>query len=843
MRVLLPLILAALPVGSATVLFDFEVDQDIALWHNEGAQGLGADKTLERDGRFATRGAHSMRFRTQAWRPEEHGGRQKWPAFEGAPPLADWSGHDRLVFDIVNETAEVQRLMLFLTDSKKPTRQGLSHRETLPPRSHVRAVVDLAKGFREKGIDAADIRVLHLYTEDPPVDMVLYLDGFVLLEPGEPLPVLPGEFTRQVAALYGEELRQAQDGFSARRDAMLAKVAGQERIAAWLARGLREPLDAAGRLTAILAAGGEEALAVPAKVQALRERLDHLEALLDLRLDFEPLRAAVAMPGAARDDIVPAVATSMEKVLPRGPKARLKVTDRLQLRLAANETESVQVLVVPCEQGAVRAVFRTADLASATGHVFPASGIRVSPVGYVETKAVPPYGSSHVGWWPDPILDFMDSADLAEGDVQAFWLRVTAPRDQAPGEYAGAIRLEVEGKGVLRLPLLVRVYGFSLPTGSPLPLAITFAPHDHPLPEEKGVQEAWRQEPDYPINAWKTQRGRWVDFLADYGITLDSLYEYGGWAPDFEALSRLKQQGRLGRFNLGYFSKCPEGAEAAVQWAENILGKLRPRYEKARELGLLEHAYIYGCDEHGEEDFPHVERAARVLKGAFPEVSVMTTTYDHSFGLESALTTPDAYCPLTPRYDPERAARARAAGKEVWWYICCGPRHPHANMFIEYPAIEGRLLMGAMTAKYRPDGFLYYQISIWNSRRPIQSGPFTDWNPRSWTTWHGDGAWTCVGPGGTPIPTIRLENFRDGLEDFAYVRILEATLAAVRANATVARDQAPWIRQAEEALAVPEEVVTDLKTYTTDPACLYRYREALAAAIEASPIGPVYPEW
>jgi len=80
-------------------------------------------------------------------------------------------------------------------------------------------------------------------------------------------------------------------------------------------------------------------------------------------------------------------------------------------------------------------------------------------------------------------------------------------------------------------------------------------------------------------------------------------------------------------------------------------------------------------------------------------------------------------------YTPAQAAAARAAGKQVWWYICCGPHPPYANMFIEYPAIDGRLLMGAMTARQRPDGFLYYQISIWNSEKPIASGPFTDWTP------------------------------------------------------------------------------------------------------------------
>ena len=72
-----------------------------------------------------------------------------------------------------------------------------------------------------------------------------------------------------------------------------------------------------------------------------------------------------------------------------------------------------------------------------------------------------------------------------------------------------------------------------------------------------------------------------------------------------------------------------------------------------------------------------------------------------------------------------KAAAARAQGKKVWWYICCGPHNPYANWFVEYAAIESRLLMGAMTAKYRPDGFLYYSLSIWNENKPIESGPFT----------------------------------------------------------------------------------------------------------------------
>jgi hypothetical protein len=151
-------------------------------------------------------------------------------------------------------------------------------------------------------------------------------------------------------------------------------------------------------------------------------------------------------------------------------------------------------------------------------------------------------------------------------------------------------------------------------------------------------------------------------------------------------------------------------------------------------------------------------------------------------------------------------------------------------MFIECPAIEGRLLMGAMTAKERPDGFLYYQISIWNARRPITTGPFTEWDARSWTVYHGDGAWTCVGPDGKPLPTQRLENFRDGLEDYAYVRELEALLKKHASPAT-----SGWTTEARAALHVPENVVASLKSYTRDPAAVLAWRDRLAELIERAP--------
>jgi hypothetical protein len=147
-----------------------------------------------------------------------------------------------------------------------------------------------------------------------------------------------------------------------------------------------------------------------------------------------------------------------------------------------------------------------------------------------------------------------------------------------------------------------------------------------------------------------------------------------------------------------------------------------------------------------------------------------------------------------------------------------------------------------MTAKQRPDGFLYYQISIWNSRQPITSGPFTDWDPRSWTTYHGDGSWTCVGPDGTPLPTIRLENFRDGLDDYAYAVILEEIIRQREAKlASLSAPEKEWLAEAKAALPVPETLVKTMTAYSREPAMLYAWRNRIGDLIDRSGMTEVNP--
>ena len=546
------------------------------------------------------------------------------------------------------------------------------------------------------------------------------------------------------------------------------------------------------------------------------------------------------------------VVSSMQKVRPScdeyGSFPSWGVPQKgVSVRLARNEWESFQICVKPISGDIQRVrVAVDGDLARENTGVFDASNISCSVVGYVNITNKPPYRYGFTtkannsvgyyrataphrgGWWPDPILDFLGEADVKKGVAQSFWVRVHCPEDQSPGIYRGTLTVSAEGVETRRIPFSVRVNDFTLGRTSTLPLAITFNPSGS------------GKDTDTAVKCWSRHCEEWIDLLADYFITPDDLYrvDKGGCNIDFETLKRLKREGRLGLFNLGYWNHPWSTNENHVARVRMDFGtRLKTAYLAAKENGLLDHAYLYGCDEIPTNQFQRVKASVDYLKDYFPGVPVMTTSYDNNYGIDSPLAGVDWFTPLTAFYKRDQAEKSRKAGHKVWWYICCGPAGvaPLANWFVDCQAIEGRILMGAQTVRMRPDGFLYYQISIWKGNKCIEKGPFTDWNPANDLQYNGDGSWVCVGPDGIPLPTIRLENFRDGLEDYAYAKILERLLKEVEnGKCKVKSDGDVWISRAKSALAVPREVMDTMTNYTDNPAVLYRWRDEMADLIEGA---------
>ena len=180
----------------------------------------------------------------------------------------------------------------------------------------------------------------------------------------------------------------------------------------------------------------------------------------------------------------------------------------------------------------------------------------------------------------------------------------------------------------------------------------------------------------------------------------------------------------------------------------------------------------------------------------------------------------------------EEIETVRKEGGQAWYYVCVGPHHPYANLFIEYPAVEQRLLLGFMARKSKTDGFLYYSLNrAPKNDHPIADGPLCHWNPASYDDYNGDGCLFYCGVNG-PVSTIRFENMRDGIEDYEVSWLLERLLRRAERKQDWARAHQKILSRAGRALIVPDDVVRTLSDYTLEPDQIERYRRALYDAVE-----------
>ncbi|RKY92695.1 hypothetical protein DRQ15_01635 [candidate division KSB1 bacterium] len=519
--------------------------------------------------------------------------------------------------------------------------------------------------------------------------------------------------------------------------------------------------------------------------------------------------------------------TSMKKVFIKGNRGGFQGSFNfpVEISLAKNEYESFQLVVIGNKNlTGVRVV--ASDLSDNKGNKISAQNIKVSPVGYVEIKPEylkPAQSQDIVGWWPDPILEFMEAVDIKQGDIQPFWVRVYVPKGAIAGTYNGKLTIRANNSGSKEIDIKVNVWDFNLPDKP----SMTTAMHLNEREEIGGIYNVETGSAMYEQLIRKT-----YNFLMDYRIGPDVLY---GKIGDIVYVGQLAQTRWLKRINLGYIearaysteSEFQEALESFISWLKNS------RIPVFRKLGLMKYAYIYCFDEHITH--PWAKAAVQRLQQEFPDIPLMTTgdLQDHPEYLDE-YSGIDIWVrwqlpSLTSWISTVEEARRR--GKEVWWYISVGGNKPNWNL--ENKLIETRLIAGAINAKYHPDGFLYWKLNNWvkvdpPNDHPIASGPYTDWKPLSGRSddrnYFGDGILFYPGLDG-PIPSIRLENFRDGMEDYEYY-VLLGKLA--NANTTAGAD---LLSQAEEALQVNSAVVEDMSHYTTNPQILYQEREKVAKLI------------
>ena len=439
------------------------------------------------------------------------------------------------------------------------------------------------------------------------------------------------------------------------------------------------------------------------------------------------------------------------------------------------------------------------------GPSIPASVCVFSLVHFVEIKAPSPGRTSTAGMYPDPLEPLSPESrfEIGAGTHQPVWMALKVPRGTRAGSYAATLTVEgdVAGQGKLHRTgtVRLRVFGFTLPRRRILNIWSTY---------EIGAWETfynWMGK-DEVLKAWEDG----ALLLARYGITPSSVpATWFGHELDLDYYEAFYRK----ILDLG----APHLEIAPESWPVIV------------KNGWEEIAYHYHGSEWPREENPKYAALIREVLRKAPGAKISVA------GVK-----PDEWLDVLVKVwvyiscEPLDAVRERVRrGEEAWWYVCCGPTEPFANVLLDAPQIDPRILCWQLF-QYRCTGFYYWrasQLGVNSSgTTPEEKWPNRPWNPATSDVppSHNDGLLVYPGPQGKAWSSIRLENMRDGAEDYDYLRILARYVRKLR-KAEIGRD---LMRRAARVLRVNPELSTGLTVYTKDPAVVERERQRVGGLIE-----------
>jgi hypothetical protein len=411
------------------------------------------------------------------------------------------------------------------------------------------------------------------------------------------------------------------------------------------------------------------------------------------------------------------------------------------------------------------------------------------------------------------------------------WLTVRTTASTPPGDYAGQVR--VVGDGVdLSLVLEVRVWDVTLPATPRLATAFDVYRGRIELAYGKLFPSWGRALSARGVGAAQIERQ-----LFD-GLLSHRLSPILNLIPDDPLQLRLLDAwgARLSAFSLGPYGGSFDNvwptplADAAPKfraWAAHVAG-----------AGALDRHYIYADDEPRPGD-PRVTEVTRMLHGADPRLRTLVTLGEQFDPAAHAewLRGIDIVCLRNVVADAATTDALRAMGKTLWLYAS-GPKPPYPTLVIDYPAMAARILPWTCW-KLGATGLLYWSVNYW-TRDPYRHAQNTRWGD------HGNGLLWYPGPDG-PVPSIRLEVLRDGMDDYDYLAMLADEVARVDALGAPASEPAGALDGADDDVAAPidiashvaqarqllslDGVVESSARYTPDPDRLLSVRRRIAEQI------------
>ena|GEM_PF-5458883 len=534
------------------------------------------------------------------------------------------------------------------------------------------------------------------------------------------------------------------------------------------------------------------------------------------------------------------------------------------LSAAKNEYENIQIMLAPFAKNLTGVNLSVSDLVGPKGSILSRRNIEVRLADEVEISGtVDPQDSVLSGRYPDPLQPLTEAVSVDRGTLKSIWLTVYVPGNTPAGLYKGSMIVSCANSHSYKAALNLRVRDFTLPRKNSLKTLFGF--HAYPLlkfysykpcPDQNnifGTTDHWDFK-DIP----ETTVHKWLDYAEKYRISLTcvfgwSIYDRLFWPVTKDDSDKVD----FSKWNsmIGYAVKHQTNAVSVIgvpprgympdpasnKQYTDMVKSFMPQLEKNLiSKGWDSMSYNYLPDEPGwytlDKEFLNI---AKIFKEAAPGIKTLATTsppYSHP-AFKELIKYVDTWVALMDTYPPSVAAELRKQGKEVWWYTCLIPFRPYPHLAIYQPGIDPRMIPW-LSWKYKVDGYLSWGINIWPDASTASTQnpkwPQGDWTFKGYLYPPGDGYMMYPGPNGQPWSSVRMENFRDGMEDYEYFTLLKHQLAALDKKGISSARLELLKSRIRKLLQIDQSVIVNTIDFTQNPETLSAYRSKLADAIEQS---------
>jgi hypothetical protein len=453
-------------------------------------------------------------------------------------------------------------------------------------------------------------------------------------------------------------------------------------------------------------------------------------------------------------------------------------------------------------------------------------GYRDASLGWTEGSGPPP--QRWIGRVPDPLIPVEVAPPwspyplaIRARENGIVWIDVTVPPEQPPGLYRGAVVVAAAGRALASLPVELEVLDATLPdsTVGTMLFYARWALDKRIGDGARAERHLWQllhRHRVAPLHGAMT-----VDDVRRHAAALDgTLYtpEQGYEGPGIGTGDGVLSLGTYGGFGA------PDAADLAA--VEAIAAELA-----ARRLFERTVVFVYAVDEECESPYGRAWKSL-LAKSRSPHVAPIRVGWTCS---EDPVTQPVDIPMMWASLDPARVARARAAGKEVWIY---NGRRPQSGAFLtDVEAVSPRV-NGWLAAMYGIPRWFYWESVFWYDGNAGGKGPYDPFATAE--TFHNRAGESAMGDGVLLYPgkqvdrfvehsigmdgviaSIRLKNWRRGLQDAGYLQLARA--ADPRRAAAIAAKLIPRALDAARA--------GDAPSWSERGLPFFEARKALAALI------------